>query len=162
MKSTLSTPLDSRLNHVITCNRFRRMRGITLSASEVLSREAHSLTTSRRSNHQELNMLERIVAKQAVGSVQGGNQDSWINPPFNAQITFPGTFSTAPIVVVTALQDPNDASSYPDTFSVTVTKVTTTGFNVNITREDRVFPNYSGSDWGQNLYVSYIAEVPSQ
>lgn len=107
-------------------------------------------------------MLERIVANQAVGSVQGGDQNSWLNPPFNAQITFPGTFSTAPIVIVTALQDPNDASNYPDTFSVTVTKVTTTGFNVNITREDAVFPNYSGSDWGQNLYVSYIAEVPSQ
>ncbi|WP_162631646.1 H-type lectin domain-containing protein [Burkholderia sp. JP2-270] len=107
-------------------------------------------------------MLERIVAKQAVGSVQGGDRDPWLNPPFKAQIKFPGTFSTAPIVIVTALQDPNDASNYPDTFSVTVTKVTTTGFNVNITREDRVFPNYSGSDWGQNLYVSYIAEVPSQ
>ncbi|RXV73831.1 H-type lectin domain protein [Burkholderia stabilis] len=112
--------------------------------------------------HKELKMLERIVAKQAVGSVPGGDQNSWINPPFNAQITFPGTFSTAPIVVVTALQDPNDSTNYPDTFSVTVTQVTTTGFNVNITREDKVFPNYSGSDWGQNLYVSYIAEVPSQ
>ncbi|MCA8276817.1 H-type lectin domain protein [Burkholderia sp. AU30280] len=106
-------------------------------------------------------MLERIVAKQAVGSYQSGDRSSWKNPPLNAQITFPGTFSTAPVVIVTALQDPNDASSYPDTFSVTVTKVTTTGFNVNITREDAVFPDYSGTDWGQNLYIAYIAEVPS-
>ncbi|WP_175955344.1 H-type lectin domain-containing protein [Burkholderia sp. BCC0405] len=107
-------------------------------------------------------MLERIVAKQAVGSTQGGDRNSWLNPPLNTKITFPGTFSTAPIVIVTALQDPSVASPYPDTFSVTVTQVTTTGFNVNITREDKVFPEYSGSDWGQNLHISYIAEVPSQ
>ncbi|MBN3774555.1 MULTISPECIES: H-type lectin domain-containing protein [Burkholderia] len=107
-------------------------------------------------------MLERIVAKQAIGSQQGQDRKSWKNPPFNTKIAFPGTFSTAPIVVVTALQDPNDGASYPDTFSVTVTKVTTTGFNVNITRQDAVFPEYSGSDWGQNLYIAYIAEVPSQ
>ncbi|KVP02100.1 hypothetical protein WJ83_12430 [Burkholderia ubonensis] len=106
-------------------------------------------------------MPERIVAKQAVGGYPGGTQKSWHNLPLNRKINFPVGFSTVPVVIVTALQDPNVSSAYPDTFSVTATNVTTTGFNVNITREDYSRPEYSGAGWGQNLYISYIAEVPS-
>ncbi|WP_431824081.1 H-type lectin domain-containing protein [Burkholderia sp. F1] len=107
-------------------------------------------------------MLERIVARQAVGSHRGDNGKPWVNLAFNAKVNFPDTFSTVPVVIVTTLQDTSVVPPYPDTFSVTVTNVTTTGFSVNITREDSVFSEYSGSSWGQNLYISYIAEVPTQ
>ncbi|MDY7804731.1 H-type lectin domain-containing protein [Burkholderia stagnalis] len=106
-------------------------------------------------------MGERIVAKQAIGAYPGGTQKTGYNLPLNRKINFPVGFSSTPVVIVTALQDPSVSSTYPDTFSVTVTHVTTTGFNVNITREDYSRPEYSGAGWGQNLHISYVAEIPT-
>ena len=71
-----------------------------------------------------------------------------------APVTFNSPFSSVPVVVATPLQGTN----YPDptisdTFAVTVTKVTTTGFTVNVYRVD------GGTGWGQNLRLGWFAEA---
>ncbi len=63
----------------------------------------------------------------------------------------PPAFGTPPVVVATAHQDPKCPIPINDTFAVTVTKVTTTAFDVNIQRVD------GGTCWGQNLELFYYA-----
>ncbi|PWU22036.1 MAG: hypothetical protein C5B50_00320 [Verrucomicrobia bacterium] len=72
-------------------------------------------------------------------------------PTTNLVVTgvFPIAFSNTPTVVATSLAQAG--SDFGDTFCVTVRKVTTTNFVVNIVRVDQT------NSWGQNLRIAYHA-----
>ena len=73
------------------------------------------------------------------------------------KVTFPEPFSAAPIVVANALQtDPKyPPGSIKDTFAVTITSVSTSGFTANVCRVDS-----EATSWGQNLSLGYTAATP--
>jgi hypothetical protein len=71
-------------------------------------------------------------------------------------VDFPANFATNPIVVATTLQDPSySAGSIDDTFAVSITSVSTSGFTANIYRVDNI--GAGGGGWGQNLMLNWIA-----
>lgn len=74
-----------------------------------------------------------------------------------AQITvvFAQPFAAVPVVVANTLQvDPNyPPGTIADTFAVSITGASQTGFQANIFRVD--LP--SGNGWDQNLSIGYIA-----
>ena len=72
-------------------------------------------------------------------------------------VTFPEPFTAVPVVVANTLQtDPAyPAGSIPDTFAVTITGTSKTGFTANIIRVDA-----PGSGWGQKLSLGYAATTP--
>jgi alpha-tubulin suppressor-like RCC1 family protein len=63
--------------------------------------------------------------------------------------TFPIAFSTTPTVLATAMSQ--SGTDFPDTFCVTVRRVTTTNVVVNIVRVDQ------NGLWGQSLRIAYHA-----
>jgi hypothetical protein len=63
----------------------------------------------------------------------------------------PSELTVIPRVVATPLQDPKWPGVIPDTFAVTITGVSETGFTANIYRVD------GGPGWGQDLFLTYIA-----
>lgn len=65
-------------------------------------------------------------------------------------ITFPVAYAAAPGVVICTARNEDDGS-YDDTFAVSVRRVTTTGFEVNVKRVDNT------ASWGQNLLLNWIA-----
>lgn len=72
-------------------------------------------------------------------------------------IAFPQAFPTPPVVVANTVQtDPSyPPASIRDTFAVSITGVTTAGFQANIFRVD------SGpGGWGQNLSLGWAATTP--
>jgi hypothetical protein len=80
----------------------------------------------------------------------------------NFSISFSQSFTTQPLVLVTPLQGTNYPPGISDCFAVTVTSVSTTGFNVNVYRVDNIIsltttnpPPSAG--WGQNLQLSWLA-----
>ncbi|OFX60139.1 MAG: hypothetical protein A2046_10775 [Bacteroidetes bacterium GWA2_30_7] len=64
-------------------------------------------------------------------------------------ITFNSAFSTTPKVNVTV-----KGGNYNDVFAITTRSVSSTQFQVNITRVDSP---YSGGTWGQTLYLDWFA-----
>ncbi len=89
-------------------------------------------------------------ANGLTGSINEILAMSGISPGLRFRITFPTPFTSQPIVVATAQNE--TGTSYPDNFSVTVTNITMTGFDVLVTRTDMSFEG-----WGQNLEVSWYA-----
>jgi len=63
--------------------------------------------------------------------------------------SFPAAFNNPPTVLATAVNQ--SGTDFPDSFCVTVRRVTTTNFVVNIVRVDQ------NGLWGQNLRISYHA-----
>ena len=107
-------------------------------------------------------MEQRIVGTYVVGPFKAPPPTHWRNPPLTVEVKFPASFSKPPVVVVSTLSDPQWVDPHiSDTFATTVTKVTTTGFTVNIARVDTVNPNYAAYGWDQKLQLSYIAELPA-
>lgn len=72
-------------------------------------------------------------------------------------VTFPEPFETPPEVVVRAVQnDPKyPPGSILDTFALTITGISKTGFTVNICRVDS-----GAKSWGQQLALEYTATTP--
>jgi H-type lectin domain len=72
-------------------------------------------------------------------------------------VTFPQPFATVPVVVANTQQtDPSyPPGSIPDTFAVSITGVSKTGFTANIYRVDTTTPG-----WGQKLSLGYAATTP--
>ena len=64
-------------------------------------------------------------------------------------VSFSKTFASIPALILTPRGEP-----YGDTFSVTATNVTTTGFTANIKRAE--VPN---NGWGQNLMLDWLALI---
>lgn len=107
-------------------------------------------------------MEERIVGTHTVGPFKAtSSSKQWFNEPLTVTVPFPAAFARPPVVTATTLQDPKWSGKITDTFSTTVTKVTDSGFTVNIVRVDIVNPNYVTYGWDQNLQLSYVAEVPA-
>ena len=75
----------------------------------------------------------------------GGSSTSYTN----LTISFPKTFVGTPKVVATINADP--ASDVPETFVVSVRKVSATGCTVNIVRVD------TAAGWSQALSVNWMA-----
>lgn len=72
-----------------------------------------------------------------------------------ASVTFPQPFATPPVVTANTLQGTDYAGkTITDTFAVSITSVSTTGFKANIFRVDNI-PN--GQGWGQNLQLGWTA-----
>ena len=71
-------------------------------------------------------------------------------------VTFPQPFAAVPVVVANTLQtDPAyPAGSIPDTYAVSITGVSKTGFTANIHRVD------AAHGWGQKLSLGYAATTP--
>ncbi|MCP4663298.1 MAG: hypothetical protein GY856_48515 [bacterium] len=79
-----------------------------------------------------------------VGSSSSGGYKS-------ITVTFPEAFATSPVVVATALQDPDYSNpNIPDTFAVSVKSLSATQVVLHIQRLD-------GTSWAQNLKLGWIA-----
>lgn len=84
--------------------------------------------------------------------------DSPANTPLKKiTVTFPKPFAAVPVVIANTLQtDPAyPAGSISDTFAVSVTGASKTGFTANIIRVDA-----PGHGWGQQLSLGYAATTP--
>jgi hypothetical protein len=107
------------------------------SAGQVLEYDGTNMCWST------LNSLANLQAGQA--QMAGGSSGSITNFTFS----FPKTFVGTPKVVVTVNADP--ASDVPETFVVSVRKVSATNCTVNIVRAD------SAAGWSQTLRVNWMA-----
>jgi len=100
----------------------------------------------------DVNGSLRINRGTVFNRVQDGIFDAGTSPSATFKTvtnSFPIAFSTVPTVTATAVNQVG--TDYPDTFAVTIRRVTTTNMVVNIVRLD------SGNPWGQNLRVAYHA-----
>lgn len=83
-----------------------------------------------------------------------------------ANIEFPQEFSCPPFVTANTLQDPNIIEPLRDTFAVSIVKVDTKKFTVNVKRVDTLSPCSITQSapplytWAQNLRLSWTAIGP--
>jgi hypothetical protein len=98
--------------------------------------------------------MAQTIQTGHVPNLQNDNGKPGI--PLKAQATFPTAFATVPTVTPSTLQDPNyPIQNLNDTFAVTVTHVSKTGFQANIIRVD------APGGWDQKLLLTYIAVATS-
>ena len=83
-------------------------------------------------------------------SISGSNPNPQITPGLRKDVIFPNAFSTIPVVMAVAQNE--TGSAYPDGFSVTITDVSPTGFQILVHRTDR-----RTDGWGQDLEVAWFA-----
>ena len=91
---------------------------------------------------------------QQAGTFTVGSSNTDLH---TVSVTFSQPFAAAPVVIANTLQDPNyPVGPLTDTFAVSITKTSATGFSANIYRVD-AHPAQPGTGWGQNLQLGYLA-----
>ena len=70
-------------------------------------------------------------------------------------VSFSPGLSDIPVVVANTVQDPTYPGPINDTFAVSITSVTTTGFTANVYRVD-----FGPGGWAQVLSLGWLATTP--
>lgn len=106
--------------------------------------------------------VEEQVGSALVGAAQNNAYGKAL------QVTFPKPFAAVPVVLATAVWGSDITNlDEPDTFTVTITQVTTVGFRVNVYRVDPLLSWTLASPkprqgWNQQLRLNWFARTTGE
>lgn len=100
-----------------------------------------------------------------VTMLQSGTVSVGSNPGNNlakVSVTFQPAFPATPVVTANTIQGPDyHGKPITDTFAVSITSVSTTGFTANVYRVDNILGNVTnpsaGGGWWQQLQLGWMA-----
>jgi hypothetical protein len=90
---------------------------------------------------------------QQVGHVTVGSSTTQLK---TVSVSFSPALTDIPVVLANTVQDPTYPGPINDTFAVSITSVSTSGFSANVYRVD-----FGPGGWDQILSLGWVATTPS-